>query len=64
MVRETRWCGGICLSQNRMLIGNDSRYKFLLAANKEQKGGAGNLLVECWVVTVFDMVRISSFFWK
>ena len=33
-VHETRWCGGISKSQNRMLTGKDSRYKFFWTGNK------------------------------
>ena len=57
-VEETRWYGGICKSQNRMAISEDSHYKFFWTDNKEEKAGVGILLVEYWVVNVFYVVRI------
>ena len=42
----TRWFGGLCKSQNRMLIGKDSHYKFFWTGNKEGKGGVGIQLAE------------------
>ena len=59
-VHETRWCGGVCKSQNRMLTSKDSRHAFFWTSNQERKGDVGILLAECWVANVFGVVRTSD----
>ena len=43
-----------------MLTGKDTCYKFFWAGNKEGKGSVGILSVECWVVNISHVVRISD----
>ena len=50
-LKETRWGGGLCKSQKKMLTGKDSDDKFFCTVNKEGKGGVGILLAECWMRT-------------
>ena len=59
-VQETRCCGGLCKSQNRMPADKDSHDKFFWTGSKGGKGSGGILLAECWVVNIFNMVRTSD----
>ena len=62
-VQDTRWYGGICKSQNRMLTGKGSRYKFFWAGNKDGKGGEGILLAECYHICLSPLVWLPQC-WK
>ena len=59
-LQETRWKGGLDASQNRMIKGKDSCYKFYWAGNQEGTGGVGIILAERWVEKVFEVQRVSD----